>query len=499
MSNDVIITKLCERRRIEADLRGMCTDGSLADMRQQALEIASQGSQVIPAIVGNLREADGEMVVAMGTVATFLERDEIVSALRRAVRHPEQSARGRWAATTILERFLGEPLTPELTIDLGDAEKVTPASLEYVLSRAEKQPSILVEFIQVLDQQEPDVVLAVVHALRDRAATQPIQLLRMMAQDVREEIAEDALRVLGAIRTPQAASALQSLIPTSAPALRPLVERLLRKQMFAGVEVEASEAPQPEWRALVSPIDGRGLQSVWFLQEGAGAPGVRFLNVLLSDGAGAAEAIGHVRVSALALPPRRQKGALHEIVLPGSSQVLLMLEASFDLGRRLVLEGLEINRETQIPVAGSLRLYGPWLWGYGGADSLPPRKLPSPGSMEGFSSLDAGSLLGHPAFLTWTMPTAAMHNGVARGLHNPAWNEDRWIGKLTSTLFSGLEATQTVSRRLESMSEWLLLAGEEALSCLALKAAREILAGGASEHPFVRALVRRELYLAKNP
>ncbi len=495
-SDDVIITKLRERRQIESDLRKMRTDSSLFDLRRHALEVASLGSQVIPAIIGNLGQADGEMVMAMGTVATFLDRDEIIAALQRAVRHHGQSDRGRWAATTILERFLGEPLPPELTVSLADAERVASASLETVLSRAEKQPLVLVEFVQGLDQQEPDVVLAVVRALQDTTAPHAIRLLRMMAQDVREEIAAEALNALGAIRTPQAARALQSLIPTSAPALRPLAERLLRKLMFAGVEVEALPEPQPEWRALVSPVDGLGRQSVWFLQEGIGGPGLRFLNILLSDRAGAVEAVGHRQVSVLALPKRRSDGFVHDIVLPGSSMVLLMLEAGFDLGRRLVLEALDINRKTQIPVAGSLRLYGSWLWGYSGGDSLPPRRLPSPGSGDDPGPPDVDSLVGHPALLTWTVPSEVDRDGASQGLHHPGWNEEWLVKKLASTLYSGVDATQTLSRRLASLSEWLLLAGEEALAFLASRSAQEILARGAQEHPFVHALVRRELDLA---
>ncbi len=451
------------------------------------------GSEVIPAIIGNLSQADGEMVAAMGAVATLLDRDEVIGALQRAVRHPEQSDRGRWAALTILERFLGEPVNAELTISLGDAERVAVSSLETVLSRAEKRPSILAEFVQGLDQQEPDVVLAVVRALQETNGARVVEPLRMMAQDVREEIAAEALQALESVRRPEAVTALQSLVPTVAPGLRPQAERLLRKLMFAGVEVQALLEPQPEWRALVSPVDGRGQQSVWFLQESQRAFDVRFLNVLLSDLAGVVQAAGHGRVSGLALPPRRPLGTVHDIALPGGSAVMLMLEASFDLGRRLVLEALDTNRETQIPVAGALRLHGPWLWGCGGADSLPSRRLPVLDRAADSPSRDIGSLLAHPAFSAWMVHGGPILQAVGQASYHPGWNVERWVKRLSGTLFSGPDAALVLHRRLVSMSEWLLLAGDEILSRLALRSAQEILAEGTEEHPFVLALVRREL------
>jgi hypothetical protein len=495
-SEQKIITKLRERRQIESGLHRMRAVSSRQDLRRQALEIASSGSQVIPAIVSNLDRADSEMVLAMGTVATYLDRDAVIKALQRAVRQPERSDRGRWAAMAILERFLGEPLDAELMASLVDPGSVAVSSLETVLSRAENQPTILVEFVQDLDQQEPDVVLEVVLALWAMKHLRTIEPLRMMAQDVREEIAAEALQALGSIYQPQAANALQSLIPTAAPPLRPLAERLLRKLMFAGVEVQVLTDPLPEWRALVSPIDGRGQRSVWFLQESRGTSHARFLNVLLSDRAGAAEAAGHGQVSTLALPPRRSMGYVHDITLPGSSGVMLMLETSFNVGRRLVLEALDTNRETQIPVAGALRLFGSWLWSVGGADRLPPRQLPALGDSHRSQRQDADRLLGHPAFSTWTLKSEALLQETGQAQRILGWEEDRWVKRLVSTMFSGTDVPPALGRRLASMSEWLLLAGEEALSCLALRSAQEILVEGAQEHPFVQALIRRDLDLA---
>ncbi|MFN2166854.1 MAG: hypothetical protein ACK2U9_11410, partial [Anaerolineae bacterium] len=324
-SQKKIITKLLERRQIEAELQGLLAAGSELALHRQAQEIAARGSQVIPAIMGNLDRADARMLAALGIVAALLDHEEVSAALRQVILQPHYSDRGRIGAMTILERFLGQPPDEDLLVALSDPEGVAISSLEEVLSQAESNPAVLIEYVQGLDQQEPDVVLGVTRALRDMEKSsvhrreRVIEPLRMMAQDVREEIAGEALRALGAIRLPGAARALQTLIPISAPGLRPTAERLLRKQQFSGVEVEPLAPPPPTWRALIGTVSGRGQQHVWFVERDQQRSQARFLSVLLNDQVGAAEAVGHAQVPLLMLPPQRPLGHVHDVALPDGS------------------------------------------------------------------------------------------------------------------------------------------------------------------------------------
>jgi len=486
MARGKIITTLRDRRQVEAGLRQMLAADSEWQFRRQAQQIAALGSQVIPAIVGNLDRADARLLTAMGTVAALLNRQEVVTALRQAILQPQRTDRGRMAAMTLLERFLGQPPDDELLTSLRDPEGMALRSLEEVLSQAEGNPALWIEYIRGLDRQEPDVVLAVIRTLREMGTVRAVEPLRMMAQDVRGEIAAAALQALGTLRLPEAAWALQTLLPIVHPELQPAAGRALRKLRFAGVAIEELPPPDPGWRALLGPVDGLGRQNVWFLQPGQGTAQVRFLNLLLADQAGIVEAIGHARVPALMLPPPRPLGTLHD----GSGD-LLMLEAPFDLGRRLVLEALAHNRQTQIPVAGPLRLLSPWLWGYGGADSLPPPLLPELEEQDEGLTAVSDRLLSHPAFLTWTVHSQALLQAAEEGRDREAWV--RWLAR---ELLSEPMVRHLLGRRLTAMSEWLLLAGEPWLARLALVAARAMDQESAHELPLIRALVRRGLEAA---
>jgi hypothetical protein len=496
-----IITKLRERRQIEAGLRGMLAVSSEIEFRRRAQEIASLGSQVIPTLIDNLDRADARMLAAMGTVASHLDRGEVITAMRHAVIQPQRTDQGRIGAMTILERFLGQRPDDDLLSSLDNPEGVAISSLEGILDQVESSPATMIHYIEGLDQQEPHVVLGVVRALQATSGVsdpsgrpeRAIEPLRMMAQDVREEIAAEAVRTLGGMRLPEAARALQTLQPIVWPSLRPQAERLLRKLQFSGVQVTPLPAVEPDWRALISPLNGLGQQSVWFIQASRRDEHVRFLNILLSDRAGAVDAMGHTGVPLHMLPPRQSPGHLHDIALPDGSGGMLMLEASFDAGRRLVSDALAHNLATQIPIAGTLRLLGPWLWGYAGADSLPARELPGLPAEDESLLLASAQLLRHPAFVTWTARSEATIQAAEEVLRHPAWNRELWIRRLTIESFGEPEMVAVLSKRLEAMSEWFLLAGDGHRAQMALVASQAMLVGSPQDQPFLQALVRRDL------
>jgi hypothetical protein len=197
------------------------------------------------------------------------------------------------------------------------------------------------------------------------------------------------------------------------------------------------------------------------------------------------------------LPPHRPLGHVHDVALPDGSGALLMLETSFDLGRRLVREALAYNRETQIPIAGPLRLLSPWLWSYAGSDSLPARALPDlpEAVFQESRGASTAELLRHPAFATWTVRSEAILRAAEEIVQHPGWDTGVWIRRLAGDLFAEPMVVRMFHERLLAMSEWLLLSGDETAARLALAAAQGILQGPADE-PFLGALIRRDLSLA---
>lgn len=493
-----IITKLLERRQIEADLRKMLAVDSEREFQRRAWAIASLGTDIIPILIDNL--ADAEILPALGLVAAYLDPETMSMALRQVILQPYRTHQERMAAVTILEQFLGETADDLAPFDLEGDEQDLLAVVDEILDHPDAGPSLHLDLLQRLDQQEPDVVLGLVWTLKQRALDAEdvdrtrtvIDILRMMAQDVRSEIAQEALGVLSTLRFPDAAYALQTLGPIVQPELRSMAERSLRRLRFSRVPVPDQSPPPPYWRALLSPMDGLGQQSVWFILEKPGKDQARFLNILLNDRYGAVEAAGHGQVPMQILPPPRPLGHLHDIALPDGSGAVLMAEIPFDVGRRMVRDALGKNWETQIPVAPSLRLLSRWLWEASGADALPPRRLPElpAGSDEGIAPSDR--LLDHPAFSSWTLRGTAAFELAQKSMHRPTWSRDAMVRRVAGELFSDAAVRQIFSKRMELASEWFLWAADEQRAQQALAVSQRMLVDP-QDVPFIQALIRRDL------
>ncbi len=485
-----IITKLRDRRKIDTALRRLLKASSEIELRRQVQALAKTGSRVIPSLIAALDRADAQSMAPLGLVAAELDRGETVDALYLLLQQPGHSFAARTAAVTILERFLGIQVPDDLRPGLAETAEAAVSSLGGLLDRAEQDPAVLADAVQELDQQEPDVLLALVSALRDMPGPRPVELLRMLAQDVRVEVASEAIDALGSLRLPEGARALQTLIPAVEPALRPQAERLLRKQQFAGLEVGPLPPATAAFRALAGPLDGEGQRQVWFAEETAGPLARQVLILVLSDDAGVVNAVQHSEVPKLSLPRRQPPGTWTAIRM-GRGEMALA-EVAWDTGRRLVAEALGQNRETQIPLPGVLRLLGSWLWAIRLA-AFPQPPLIEPEAAGEDLVAQSGRLAGHPAFLAWHPAQEAATAAADTALRRPAWDREIWVRRLAAELVAEPGTARRLARRLRANAEWLALAGETLPARTALAAAGALDGEGARHLPFLLALVRRDL------
>ena len=116
-----------------------------------------------------------------------------------------------------------------------------------------------------------------------------VTLLRMFAQSESEPRARAAIEQLGRLRMPEALSALDTLALTLPPAFDALAERSARKLRMSGVQRHPRLTGKlPTWRALISPVDGAGVQMVWFVRHAAEQDAGTLLTVITRDPEGIA-------------------------------------------------------------------------------------------------------------------------------------------------------------------------------------------------------------------
>jgi hypothetical protein len=315
-----VLTGLLQRRALEQAFAELGRLTEPAAVQRQAQTIAGYGSAALQHLLTLLDTPDPQLRGGLGQVARHLPREQVVSALRSVLRDHERSDQARLAAVTVLERFLGEAVDNALIGNLGNPDVAARQSLRELIDAMDEEPLSVLEYLEQLGQQPPEVVDMVLDALPSIEPSPHVAtLLRMLAQGEDARLAVRAVDELIKLRTPAAARALASLVPNLPPTLAPAAERGLRKLGFSGIQVTADHdlarepwyAPKLRWRALMSAIDPKGGQFIWFVGSEV-APAERsdgvdakhtsgrtvFFTVLTADPGGLLDASGSLEAQA---------------------------------------------------------------------------------------------------------------------------------------------------------------------------------------------------------
>ncbi len=491
-----IITSLHQRRQIEQAIRALSEVTSEEELTRRAREIAEQGEAVLPVLLAMLGTADPQLRGGLARVASALPREKVIPALRAVAGDPSRPDGERMTAMTILERFLGEELGPELFVGLTDPHKLAVASLQEMLSEAVDEPGVLIEYLTQLEEEPVEVALMIVEATAQLDPEQTTDLLRMLSLDPRPPIARAALHRLGSLRTHAALIALQSLLPNLPPALKPVAERGLRKLTLSGVTAPSPEAPS--WRALLSPVEGTGNQILWFIRPHDTEPLCTLVGLWLDDQGGLLDAFGRDDIPREQLPGAQPPGTMHLVQVPRKNAITLLLEIPFDAGRQVLADAVTNHLAQGRPLPMLYRFYSQELWSTPWTPTAPSAVEQETESATR-SLEDTLQLLDHPAFYTWGVQEPWVYD-IAEELSQRAgaWQETTIASRAREIAQRAFppDALEVLSRRLQRMSRWLALAGEDELSLLARWTAAHLRETPPAAHPFLLRMAEMGLQAA---
>jgi hypothetical protein len=484
-----VLTGLMERRALEAAFGELADITSPTLQAERAQELARQGAAALPVLLSLLDTSDPQLRGGLGQVAARLTRAAVVPALLHVARSPEQSKQARLTALTILDRFLHEPVDETLLGDLTNPEALAQQSLREVLHEMARNPFSVIEYLNQLAEQPPEVARMILNAIPSMPASADlVTLLRMFAQGEDKTLAHDALEQLGRIRTADAALALYCLTATLPPQRAQLAERGLRKLRLGGVAPPGIDTSSNSlgWRALISPLNGAGYQVIWFVGRSTLRDHGTLFSVLTRDPDGIVNSFGSTEVPADALPPQQPTGTLHTVAQSADLPPITFLEVTFDAGRRAVREALELNWQADHPTPLEYRLLNPLIW----SKKLDPEAgLPVIPAGREYTPAQAIRVLEHPAFASWFWQDPALVED-ARGLGrqpNPGARRDH-ITMLANSRFTS-DVVTCYQRRLRAMARWLALASQPEMAARAWAVAEHLGTGAPADSPFVRRLI----------
>jgi hypothetical protein len=484
-----VLNGLMERRALEAAFDALRQTTSLADLTGRAQEIASHGSAALPVLIARLDTDDPQLRGGLGLVAQHMEHDLVAPALRAAVRAQRHSDRARVTALTILERYLNERLDEGLLAAIRDPGALALQSLREMITAMEDNPAAIIEYLNQLSQQSPDVPGMLMQALPQLMPDRHlVTLLRMFAQAEDVRLAQQALEQLGRTRSPEAALALVSLTATLPPERASLADRSLRKLRMSGIQA-APAIPISWWRALLSPVDSTGVQTIWFVCSQPGAGHVTALALLTKDVDGIVAAFGGADLPGSDVLPLIPEGEILSVPQPEQRRPLMLLGVPFEVGRGAAGEALKANWGGKDPLPLPYRFLNDMIWQYGTLGASSDVEATASTEPEESQLRLSAALLDHPAFAGWFWQAPALYDAAERlGRKHTLTSRAAAVEELASVSFGGRDAA-SYQRRLQTMANWLRWAKQEEAARLAQAAAQQLAAGMPAESPFVRRLI----------
>ena len=370
--SDKIINTFQQRRQLEQAVSELAQTSNEAELTEAARTIVHTFPQelVLTLVIKYLDTPNGQIRGGLGHIAALLPAEEVLPALRNVAANRRLAPQARLTAASIAQRYVGTELPAALLSDLTDTEEIAFQSLREALDEARRNRHVLLEYVTQMQEHGEEIAWMVMGLLDRVTPIERVDLLRLIAQDARPRVAQEALQRLERLDGTEAqATALRALhtlqfaLPES---LKPQAERALRKARFAG---RAYTPPSAEaWRALISPADLNGSQSVWLLhrpQPDTPQPNAEqgiLLGYAWSDLLGLTHFFGTETLDKTLLPPRQPIGELVTVTMD-NGRTATMLEAPFDYGRWLLDRALartKLSQETASAL-GEYKLYNDWI------------------------------------------------------------------------------------------------------------------------------------------
>lgn len=440
MSDSGIIQGFQARRQIEDAIVALGQTTTEAELIAQARDLASKypPEWLAAAVLRHLGDMNSQLRGGLGHLSALLPPQIIAAPLRDVVGNRQKLPIERMSAQLILERYLGESVSPALMDDLAGNDELAMQSLLEAIREGRLNRHVQLEYVTQMQEHGVDVAFLVLELLDRIAADDQVEMLRLIAQDQRGQVARAALERLAALAASdnkRALRALHTLSFTLPPSLSEQTQRSLRKFQFTG---RRYEPPPPEgWRALLGPADIGGYFHLWLIRapsQPARADGV-LLALTLSLNQGVAHCSGVESMEFNQLPTFSAVGELTSVESDGAPQST-MLEAPFEIGRWLLAQTLSAHwQQTEVAdLPSEYKLYNDLIWQFS-APALPAEyqhifasTANSGLEQPNMQSLSQASerLVAHPAMHAWvqwaasiwTLVTPAQNAAIFDQAHN---------------------------------------------------------------------------------
>ncbi len=479
MSDAGIIHGFQERRQMEEAITALGRTATEAELISQARDLADRfpAERLASAVQRHLGDANSQLRGGLGHLCALLPADLMTPLLREVVGNRQKTPIERMSALLILERYLGESVSPALTSDLAGNDDIAMQSLLEAIEEGRSNRHVLLEYVIQMQEHGVDVAFMVLGLLNKVSLDDQVEVLRLIAQDQRPQVSRAAVEHLATLAASEAGGralrALHTLTFVLAPSLAEITQRSLRKLQFTGRRYQPPATAG--WRALFSPADAGGYFHLWLMRtpsDPSRADGV-LIGLTLGLNQGIMHCSGVESMESSQLPPLHDMGELVPVEEDGALQGA-MLEAPFEVGCWLLAQVQQTHWQqaevSELP--DEYKLYNDLIWQFA-APMLPPayQSIFAETVNSGLEQPDmrllteaAERLVAHPAMRAWVQWAASVWTMLAPAQVVAAVDQAR---NLIDYILREIDALPQRTQFLDSMASalrvqalWFAIHGE---------------------------------------
>ncbi|PJF45998.1 MAG: hypothetical protein CUN48_16045, partial [Candidatus Thermofonsia Clade 3 bacterium] len=178
MSEGGIIQNLQERRQIEAAIQALGDATTEAELIATAQDLVGRfpPEGLVGAVLRHLGEANSQLRGGLGHLCALLPPEMIAPRLREVVGNRQRTPLERVSAQLILERYLGETVSPALISDLAGNNDIAMQSLQEAIEEGRANRHILLEYVTQMQEHGVDVAFMVLDLLDRMAPADRVEL-----------------------------------------------------------------------------------------------------------------------------------------------------------------------------------------------------------------------------------------------------------------------------------------------------------------------------------
>lgn len=250
-------------RLIEKAMRKELTTGQIERLGE---ELLSFGDRATALLIKKLKNSTPKEIERLLPLVEYIQQEDLINCLFDILRtrHLDDSTREK--VTNVLKSLRMEEIYWPFVDSASDELKNAYFYLtDDFLNKYEKNEEITIAFLEDFTSCDTQEKLLILRHLFNKKDPRTVGLLRLIGEDLEEEVSILAIKCLGRIRSAKAFSALLDYLSFPRPdLLRKEAEKSLQRLKLCGFgQSRKSQKHDPISYCLVSFIDGSGNQTIW--------------------------------------------------------------------------------------------------------------------------------------------------------------------------------------------------------------------------------------------